>query len=235
MQLGLLQQSPQLKMGMKEDLKEVEGETMRAANLTRQLLLFSRRELARFEPLDLNALITELLKMLRRILGENVNVEFQGSSAAVWVEADAGMLEQVVMNLCINARDAMPKGGRLTVATTLVSRDAASIKPNPDARPGQFACLRVTDTGCGMDETVLKRIFEPFFTTKGVADRPQTEALASAGGAVGVGELAGQDLAGNRQPGGLIGGEVGPGWYREWLDECLGIPQGGCRHSHARI
>jgi PAS domain S-box-containing protein len=168
MQLGLLQQSPQLTMGMKEDLKEVEGETMRAANLTRQLLLFSRRELARFEPLDLNLLITELLKMLRRLLGENVNVEFEGSSAAVWVEADAGMLEQVVMNLCINARDAMPKGGRLTVGTTLVRRDAASLKPNPDARPGQFVCLRVTDTGCGMDETVLKRIFEPFFTTKGV-------------------------------------------------------------------
>jgi PAS domain S-box-containing protein len=166
MHLGLLRQSAQLTMGMKEALIEVEGETMRAANLTRQLLLFSRRQVARFEPLDMNLLITELLKMLRRLLGENVKVEFHRSSAAVWVEADTGMLEQVVMNLCINARDAMPKGGTLTVGTTLVAHDAASMRPHPDARPGRFVCLTVTDTGCGMDESLSKRIFEPFFTTK---------------------------------------------------------------------
>jgi PAS domain S-box-containing protein len=168
MHLGLLQQNPQVTLGTKESLKEVENEIVHAANLTRQLLLFSRRQVARFEPLDLNALIQDLLKMLRRLLGENIEVLFQSSVEAAWVEADAGMMEQVVMNLCINARDAMPKGGRLNLATGVIELGAQSAIRNLDARPGHFVCLTVTDAGCGMDESVLKRIFEPFFTTKGV-------------------------------------------------------------------
>jgi PAS domain S-box-containing protein len=168
MHLGLLQDIPELTADMKESLREVEKETVRAANLTRQLLVFSRRQVAKAEPLDLNERIADLLKMLRRILGENVVVVFQNSPEGAWVSADAGMMEQVVMNLCINARDAMSQGGSLTLATTMVEVPVQPPKPNPDARPGRFVCLSVTDTGCGMDETVLKRIFEPFFTTKEV-------------------------------------------------------------------
>lgn len=168
MQLGLLRQNPQLTTGMEESLKEVEGEAIRAANLTRQLLLFSRRQLAHIEKLDLDALVGNLLKMLRRLLGENIDVQFETSTVAAWVEADTAMIEQLVMNLCTNARDSMPKGGQITLATILTERGAKSVKSHPDARPGRFACLSVADTGCGMDAEVLKRIFEPFFTTKEV-------------------------------------------------------------------
>ena len=168
MHLGLLQQDPELTLGTKAVLKEVEDETMRAANLTRQLLLFSRRQVAKVETLDLNGLISALLKMLGRLLGENIAIKFQSPSHAAWVSADAGMLEQVVMNLCINARDAMPKGGCLTLTTAMVEFGNQPAGSNPDARSGRFVCLSVTDTGCGMNATVLKRIFEPFFTTKEV-------------------------------------------------------------------
>src|ERR1017187_4109989 len=110
-------------MGMKESLREMEKETLRAANLTRQLLLFSQRQLARVRPMNLNELVHDLLKMLRRLLSENIEFTFRGSSAEAWVRADVGMLEQVMMNLCLNARDAMPKGGSLTLVTTRVERE----------------------------------------------------------------------------------------------------------------
>ena len=168
MHLGLLQQNPHLTGGTKESLRELERETIRAANLTRQLLLFSRRQAANPILLDMNEVVNDLLKMLRRLLGENIDVVFAGSLEPVWVSADAGMMEQVVMNLCINARDAMPKGGRLKIATATVDLDPQSTQPYADARPGNFVCLTVSDTGCGMDASVLGRIFEPFFTTKEV-------------------------------------------------------------------
>ena len=168
MHLGLLLENPHLTMGTKDSLKEIEKETLRAANLTRQLLLFGQRHAARAEPLNLNELIDDLLKMLRRLLGEHIGITTLFSSKSAWVKADAGMLEQVVVNLCINARDAMPKGGSLTLATTLLELEAEPARPHPDARPGRFVCLSVTDTGCGMTQSVLGRIFEPFFTTKDV-------------------------------------------------------------------
>jgi len=166
--LGLLQQNPQIAADIKETLKEVEREALRAANLTRQLLLFSRRQMARVEALEMNELVNELLKMLRRLLGENIGVVLQNCPAPAWIRADAGMIEQVVMNLCINARDAMPKGGTLTLRTSLVDVEVASNQTHPDAYPGRFVCLTVMDTGCGMDEALLQKIFEPFFTTKDV-------------------------------------------------------------------
>jgi len=168
MHLGLLQQNPELTVGIKESLEEVGTEILRAAKLTRQLLLFSRRQAARIEPWDLNMLINDLLNMLRRLLGENIEVTFQAGAGSHWVSADAGMIQQVVMNLCINARDAMPNGGRLSLATSEVEIGAPSEESHPDARPGHFVCLSVTDIGCGMDEAVLRKIFEPFFTTKEV-------------------------------------------------------------------
>jgi len=166
MHLGLLQQSSELTMGTKQSLREIEKETVRAANLTRQLLLFSRKQSLKTRTLDMNEIINDLLKMLRRLLSENIEFIFHGSSDKAWVNVDVGMVEQVVMNLCLNARDAMPKGGNLTLVTTLVDIESSLAGPHPDARPGRFVCLSVTDTGCGMDKSVLERIFEPFFTTK---------------------------------------------------------------------
>jgi PAS domain S-box-containing protein len=166
MHLGLLQRNPRLPKSARDALREVEKDILRAASLIRHLLVLSRKQVAQFEPVEVNALVHDLLKMLRRLLGENIEAVFEGSPADNWVFADAGMLEQVVMNLCINARDAMPGGGRLTVATKLVAIDAQAAGANSQARAGSFVCLSVADTGCGMDETVVGRIFEPFFTTK---------------------------------------------------------------------
>ncbi|MGO8701218.1 MAG: PAS domain S-box protein [Limisphaerales bacterium] len=168
MHLGLLQQNPQLTVGVKKSLEEVGREILRAANLTRQLLLFSRQQAARIESWELDTLIDDLLNMLRRLLGENIEVTFQSGTASSWVSADAGMIQQVVMNLCINARDAMPSGGRLILETRGVEIEAPTEVSHAEARPGRFVCLSVTDTGCGMDEAVLAKIFVPFFTTKEV-------------------------------------------------------------------
>jgi two-component system, cell cycle sensor histidine kinase and response regulator CckA len=168
MGLGMLRENPFLSPDTKESINEIEKATARAINLTRQLLLFSRQQAARIEALDLKVLIFDLLKMLRRLLGENIDIAFQCAPDSIWVSADAGMMEQVVMNLCINARDAMVMGGRMTLAATIVDIQAQTEKLNPDARPGRFVCLSVSDTGCGMDEAVSHRVFEPFFTTKEV-------------------------------------------------------------------
>jgi CheY-like chemotaxis protein len=107
--------------------------------------------------------------MLRRLLGETISLEFNGENGPLWIKADAGMIEQVVTNLCVNARDAMlPKGGRLTIDARLVTLGAGAAQANPEARPGVFVCLAVADTGSGMDAATLKHLFEPFFTTKDV-------------------------------------------------------------------
>jgi PAS domain S-box-containing protein len=164
--LELLQQRTDLDEELQSALKDLISHSRRAAGLTRQLLLFSRRSVMQVQALDLNEVVENMLKMLRRIIGETVKLEWQGQSNLPQISGDAGMLDQVVMNLAVNARDAMPDGGRVTIATDSVivdSREAAAIS---DARPGEFVRLSVTDTGCGMDEALMKRIFEPFFTTK---------------------------------------------------------------------
>jgi signal transduction histidine kinase/ActR/RegA family two-component response regulator len=140
----------------------------RAASLTRQLLLFSRKTVMQPKLLDLREVVSQLSKMLRRVLGENVTVEIEAPADLPAVRADAGMVEQVIMNLAVNARDAMPGGGRLTIATELAEIDEGYAATHPEARPGEFVCLRVSDTGCGMDGKTMARIFEPFFTTKEV-------------------------------------------------------------------
>jgi CheY-like chemotaxis protein len=112
--------------------------------------------------------VTNLLKMLRRLIGEHIDLQFSSQSGLPLVEADAGMLEQVLMNLVVNARDAMPKGGHITILNTIVELHGARLAENPERRPGRFVCLAVSDTGCGMEASVLKRVFEPFFTTKEV-------------------------------------------------------------------
>ena len=166
MQLGLLQTSKNLDAETRVALKELETQAERAADLTRQLLMFGRRSVMELKRLDLNQVVEHLLKMLRRLIGEHIDIEFTGRSDMPPVEADATMMEQVIMNLAVNARDAMPKGGLLTIATTLVEFDEAMAALNSNRRAGRFAGLRVTDTGCGMSPEIVDRIFEPFFTTK---------------------------------------------------------------------
>lgn len=168
MHLGLLQTSSELNEETRVALKDLDAEARRAASLTRQLLMFSRRSVLAVRPLDVNEVIANLLKMLNRLIGENIKLRFDGDSRLPLVEADAGMLEQVVMNLVVNARDAMPKGGRVTIGTTLASFQTPDLGVNPSRQPGDFVCLHVSDTGTGMDDSTLKRIFEPFFTTKEV-------------------------------------------------------------------
>jgi signal transduction histidine kinase/CheY-like chemotaxis protein len=149
-------------------LKQICDASKRASALTRQLLVFSRKQVIQPKVLDLNTVLQNLSNMLPRLLGEDVVLETNYMANLPRIEADTGMLEQVVMNLAVNARDAMPKGGRLTLSTASleIGKDYAS--RHPDSRPGTFTCLTVTDTGCGMDAKTLERIFEPFFTTKEV-------------------------------------------------------------------
>jgi signal transduction histidine kinase/CheY-like chemotaxis protein len=140
----------------------------RAANLTRQLLMFSRKNVMQPKPLDLREVVSHLSKMLQRLLGETIVLEFDPPPELPLIHADTGMLEQVIMNLAVNARDAMPRGGKLSIKTEALELDASYAHTHPEGRPGQFVCLRVSDTGCGMDGQTMSRIFEPFFTTKEV-------------------------------------------------------------------
>jgi two-component system cell cycle sensor histidine kinase/response regulator CckA len=149
-----------------EGLKQIRAAAERAANLTRQLLLFSRKQVMQRRDLDLNECVTSLAKMLQRILGEDVRLQLHLHSRPLMTRADAGMLDQVLLNLVVNARDAMPGGGRLTIETRVKNFTEAEAAVIPDAKPGRHVCLRVTDTGSGIAPEIMTRIFEPFFTTK---------------------------------------------------------------------
>jgi len=164
--LQLLRQTQDLDPEIAKSLQELERGARRAASLTRQLLLFSRRQVMQTRLVDLNDIVDGLMRMLLRLLGEDIETSFSQSAGHLWVEADPGMLEQTVMNLCINARDAMARGGRLRLDANRLTVDAENLHLHPKGRTGPFACLTVTDEGCGMDELTLRRIFEPFFTTK---------------------------------------------------------------------
>jgi PAS domain S-box-containing protein len=166
MQLGLLQMNPELEEETRIALKDLEVEAERAANLTRQLLLFSRRAVMAVEPLDLDEVVGNLLKMLHRLIGEHIKLEVGDKTSLPLVEGDAGMMGQVLMNLVVNARDAMPKGGKIAIKTTVTDFDEIQARLSSGRRPGRFVTLEVADTGCGMDPETLQRIFDPFFTTK---------------------------------------------------------------------
>ncbi|MBD0326492.1 MAG: response regulator, partial [Pyrinomonadaceae bacterium] len=149
-------------------LVEIEKAADRAATMTRQLLAFSRRQEIERRPINLNDTINETMKLLRRVIGEDVEVSFYTATDLAPVFADPSQVEQVVMNLAINARDAMPQGGRLIVETQELALDRAYLRNHPLAKPGRYAQISVSDTGAGMDEQTRARIFEPFFTTKAI-------------------------------------------------------------------
>jgi signal transduction histidine kinase/CheY-like chemotaxis protein/HAMP domain-containing protein len=165
---GLLLAKSSQKPELKESSQAIYFAAERAANLTRQLLMFSRKNVMQPRLLDLRETVSNMSKMLERLLGETIRLSFQPPAEIPLVQADAGMIEQVIMNLAVNARDAMPKGGELRIAAEAVTINADYIHTHPDARPGAFVCLRASDTGSGMDAATMSRIFEPFFTTKEV-------------------------------------------------------------------
>jgi len=149
-------------------LVEIAKAAERAANLTRQLLTFSRRQLFQPKPLDLNEIVANTSKMLQRIIGEHIGLETHFAPGGAPIKADRTMMEQILINLAVNSRDAMPKGGCLVIQTAVVVVSEADAEANPKARPGSFIRLKITDTGCGMAPETIERIFEPFFTTKEV-------------------------------------------------------------------
>jgi len=150
----------------REDLDEIRKAAKRAADLTRQLLAFSRQQLLAPQVLDVNALLTNLEKLLRRLIGEHIELRTALAPNVGAVQADPGQLEQVIVNLAVNARDAMPQGGQLTIETANAELDEAYAAEHFPARPGSYVLLAVTDTGTGMDAQTKSHIFEPFFTTK---------------------------------------------------------------------
>jgi nitrogen-specific signal transduction histidine kinase/ActR/RegA family two-component response regulator len=164
----LLASDPALEADLAESARQISLAAERAANLTRQLLTFSRKQIMQPQLLSLNDVITNVSRMLRAMAGESVNLRRELASELPAIHADAGMLEQVLVNLAVNARDAMPKGGDLVIGTSCVHVDESYVHSHPEARTGYFVCLSMRDTGHGMDAATLARIFEPFFTTKDI-------------------------------------------------------------------
>ena len=152
---------------MKADVEEIRRAAGSAASLTRQLLIFSRKSVARPKVLDLNGIAKGLDKMLRRIVGEDIEFIVWPGRDVGFVRADPGLIEQVIMNLVVNARDAMPGGGKLTVQTGTATLESAFARAHQIENAGEFVTLTVTDTGIGMTPDVEVQIFQPFFTTKG--------------------------------------------------------------------
>ena len=166
MQAELAAMGPGVPEDARAGLNHIRVYAERAANLTRQLLLFSRRQVLQTRELDLNDIVTSLAKMLQRIIGEDIHLQLHLHPASLFIRADAGMIDQVIMNLAVNARDAMPRGGRLLIETAQKTVDAEFARLHADAVPGTYAWLAVSDSGAGIPPDILPRIFEPFYTTK---------------------------------------------------------------------
>jgi signal transduction histidine kinase/ActR/RegA family two-component response regulator len=163
---GMLMTRRSLPMELRDSVQSVSFAAERAASLTRQLLMFSRKSVMQPKLIDLREIVGNMTKMLKRLLGETISLEFQPPKDLLLIEADAAMAEQVIMNLAVNARDAMAMGGKLVIQTEAVTVEESYLSSHAEARVGTFVRLRVIDSGHGMKETTLARIFEPFFTTK---------------------------------------------------------------------
>jgi two-component system, NtrC family, sensor kinase len=147
-------------------LSEIRHSAERAANVVRQLLMFSRKQILQFRNVDLGDVIRSVSGMLRQLVGEHIMLETECDKGLAPIFADRGMLEQIALNLTLNARDAMPRGGSIKLACTEVTVEPADVKPDSDARAGRFVRFTVSDTGCGIDPEGLTHLFEPFYTTK---------------------------------------------------------------------
>lgn len=153
---------------LRKDIEAIKKASKRAALLSSQLLAFSRSQKALLTVLDLNVLIVNIEKILRRLIGKNIKLVTHLDPSLEHVKSDSGLIEQLIVNLAINARDAMPEGGKLTLKTENILLNADDCKDILNARPGKFVCLSVTDTGIGINQEVIHRMFEPFFGTKEV-------------------------------------------------------------------
>jgi signal transduction histidine kinase len=147
---------------------EIRQSTERAANLVRQLLTFSRKQVMQFRSIDLGEIIKSTSTMLRELVGEHIFLETDCGADLPQIHADRGTVEQIIVNLSVNARDAMARGGKLIIKSSAANITPEIAQNNPEARPGSFVCLTVSDTGCGIESKVLSHLFEPFFTTKEV-------------------------------------------------------------------
>jgi two-component system cell cycle sensor histidine kinase/response regulator CckA len=152
---------------VRKQLDQIKNAAERAAALTRQLLAFSRQQVLELKVLNLNGVVNNVSKMLLRLIGEDITLSLKPGEPLGSVKADLGQIEQVLMNLAVNARDAMPEGGKIAIQTSNVELDETYAKQHPSLRPGSYVMLSFSDTGCGMDAKTRSRLFEPFFTTKG--------------------------------------------------------------------
>ena len=155
---------------LQDMLRQISMAGDRASSLVSQLLTFSRNQLIVTRILDINEVIAEHLSMLERLIGENITLEFDSSEDIELINADRAMLGQILMNICLNSRDAMPDGGKIIVKTEQVSLDSEFCMTNPSAEAGLYVMMSISDNGSGMDEDTLSRIFEPFFSTKGISE-----------------------------------------------------------------
>ncbi|HXW00652.1 MAG TPA: ATP-binding protein, partial [Anaerolineae bacterium] len=162
----LLQLHPDEHDPERKDLEQIKRAGDRAASLTRQLLAFSRQQILQLRVLNLNDVVADMSKMLRRLIGEDIDLVILLDEALGHVKADPGQVEQVILNLAINARDAMPQGGKLTIETVNVNLDEDYARRYVEVEPGPYVMLAVSDTGIGMDAEIQSHLFEPFFTTK---------------------------------------------------------------------
>ena len=162
----LLGHTPQLPPKSEQSVRQITASAERASQLINQLLTFSRKQVMQQRHINLNDIIRNISPMLHGLVGEQIDFEFVAAPDLPALCVDVGMIEQILVNLAVNARDAMPQGGRLVVTTSRQALEPVSSELNPEARPGNFVCFTVADTGCGMDANTLSHMFEPFFTTK---------------------------------------------------------------------
>jgi PAS domain S-box-containing protein len=162
----LLQRRLTADEGVQNELATIHRAALRAAEFTKGLLAFARRQVLEPVRLDLNSFVSEALPMFRRMIPENIRIDLRPGAGIAVVQADRGQLTQILMNLCVNARDAMPGGGAITIATRNAVMDGAFVAAHVGAREGRYVCLTVADTGAGIADEDLPRVFEPFFTTK---------------------------------------------------------------------